>query len=1016
VPRIFSVLYVDDEPDLLEIGRSFLQIRGEFSVETARSAQDGLTCLARQHYDAIISDYMMPDMNGIGFLQEVRETFGDIPFILFTGRGREEVVIEAINNGVDFYLQKGGDVQAQFVELADKLRKAIERKESKEALINSEKRLNDFINFLPDATLAIDRSGTVIAWNKAIEEMTGIPSREMIGKGNYEYAIPFYGDRRPILVDMIFRPDPESEKRYSPLIRKEGNTLIAEVRLTHPPGQVRDMFVKASPLPDKDGKIVVAIETIRDITTMKAAEAELASSRDYLQEIFSSVREGILVIDAHTHEIIDTNPAAARMIGAGRDEILGRVCHRFICPAEKGRCPITDLNQNVDNSEGILFTASGVTIPIIKYAVPFTFCGRECLLETIVDITEREHAEDELRAAYEQITASEEALRAQLDELTATTEQIRKSEELHRTLFLACPDGIVVTDARGTLTHVSPRALALFALSSPDEVIGTNVMEWIALEGRKTALDAIGGALSGREIPRGREFPAMRRDGSVFPAAINASILHGPDGAPAGLVAVIRDVSDHNATVQALRESEEKFRILLDESSDPVFSFYPDGTYRYVNRAFAEGVGKPQEWIIGRKIHDVFSPAEAEHRFSALREVFASGAEKKIEYRVPTPSGDHYYLTTITPIRDRRSAVLSVICSSKDITDRRLAEFALAERLHFQQALIDSIPHPIFIKDTSARFVGCNRAYERAFSITREYLIGKTVLDLEYLPGEERQRFQDEDLKTIRDAGRMSYELPIIYGDGATHMTLYSVDGFRLPDGKPGGLIGMLVDISDRKQLEVSLMRANRQLSLMTSITRHDIKNRITGILGYLGVARAKNTNANLDDYFRKLEAATLEVNTQIEFTKMYEDLGTHEPQWQNLQTIMPEENVPETLRFETDLDGTEVFADPMLGKVFANLLDNTVRHGQTAQRISVVARKSANGLVVIWEDDGIGVAADEKEKIFERGFGKNTGLGLFLVREILALTGITICETGKPGSGARFEIHIPEMMYRKRT
>ncbi|MEJ2170660.1 MAG: PAS domain-containing protein, partial [Desulfobacterales bacterium] len=125
---------------------------------------------------------------------------------------------------------------------------------------------------------------------------------------------------------------------------------------------------------------------------------------------------------------------------------------------------------------------------------------------------------------------------------------------------------------------------------------------------------------------------------------------------------------------------------------------------------------------------------------------------------------------------------------------KRLEKEALANRLIFQQTLIDAIPHPIFFKDAEARFVGCNRAYERVFGITREYMIGKTVLDLDYLPIDERQRFQEEDIRTIREVDRYSYELPIVYADGQIHMTLYSVDGFTLADGKPGGLIGMLVD------------------------------------------------------------------------------------------------------------------------------------------------------------------------------------------------------------------------------
>ena len=112
------VLYVDDEPALLQIGKLFLEKDGEFSIATIGSAPAALELLAKEQFDAIISDYQMPDMDGIQFLIEVRKRFGKIPFILFTGKGREEIVIQAINNGADFYLQKGGNPDAQFAELS----------------------------------------------------------------------------------------------------------------------------------------------------------------------------------------------------------------------------------------------------------------------------------------------------------------------------------------------------------------------------------------------------------------------------------------------------------------------------------------------------------------------------------------------------------------------------------------------------------------------------------------------------------------------------------------------------------------------------------------------------------------------------------------------------------------------------------------------------------------------------------------------------------------------------------
>ena len=125
---MISVLLVDDEPVILDIARAFLERHGEFAVSSVLSAEEGLTMLQERHFDAVVSDYEMPVMNGLGFLRAIREKGNHIPFIIFTGRGREDVVIEALNAGADYYIQKGGDPRAQFTELAYKIRESVRQK------------------------------------------------------------------------------------------------------------------------------------------------------------------------------------------------------------------------------------------------------------------------------------------------------------------------------------------------------------------------------------------------------------------------------------------------------------------------------------------------------------------------------------------------------------------------------------------------------------------------------------------------------------------------------------------------------------------------------------------------------------------------------------------------------------------------------------------------------------------------------------------------------------------------
>jgi CheY-like chemotaxis protein len=269
---MISVLFVDDEPALLEITRLYLEKAGSISVETCRSALEALGILKNRQFDVIVSDYEMPLMDGIMFLKILRAEGNDTPFLIFTGKGREHVVIDALNNGADYYLQKGGDPKSQFTELSHMIEQAFQRRHVEQDLQASEKLLVEIINFLPDATFAIDTSGAVISWNKAMEEMTGVKAEAIMGKGNHEYSLPFYGTRRPILIDLITKPDNEVRRKYYSIIKQEGGMLIAETESARPKGKPSVLWAKATPLYNPKGEIIGAIESIRDITEFRKPE------------------------------------------------------------------------------------------------------------------------------------------------------------------------------------------------------------------------------------------------------------------------------------------------------------------------------------------------------------------------------------------------------------------------------------------------------------------------------------------------------------------------------------------------------------------------------------------------------------------------------------------------------------------------------------------------------------------------------------------------------------------------
>jgi PAS domain S-box-containing protein len=234
--------------------------------------------------------------------------------------------------------------------------------------------------------------------------------------------------------------------------------------------------------------------------------------------------------------------------------------------------------------------------------------------------------------------------------------------------------------------------------------------------------------------------------------------------------------------------------------------------------------------------------------------------------------------------------------------------------------------------------------------------------------------------------------------------------------GNPDEFLVVGMDITERRQAEYALQQINAKLNLVSSIARHDILNRLTVIYGIISLLQEKITDPSYREYLKKAEESAVAIKQQIEFTGDYKNMGLEKADWQKViptlqQSVKNVDLHGVTLDlFSRDL---EIFTDPWLKKVFFNLIDNTLRYAEHVTKITVSYRESEEGLDILFEDNGIGIPRDEKEKIFERGYGKNIGYGLFMAREILAITGLTIRETGEPGKGARYEIHVPKRLYR---
>ncbi len=410
---------------MLDIMKSQLEHTGHFTVDVAESAHTALEQLSKKRYDAILSDYQMPGMDGIDFLKTLRASGNDIPFIIFTGRGRENVVIDALNFGADFYLQKGIDFKSLFAELQNMIEKAVERKSLKGALEESEARYRDVFRTSRDSIFICSPDGKWIDFNDAMLKLSGYETREEF----FQVPVPLvyaHGEDHDILKDLVIRNDYVED--YLVHGRKKDGTIV-------------DVLVTTVPVRNPDGSVKVFIGTIRDVTEQRRAEQSLKESEAKLRALFEYSLDAIF-LTIPDGRILAANPAACQLVGyteeeicrGGRNMILDQTDPRLYKALEERR------RNGRARAEMNFVHRNGMKILCEVSSNIFTDSAGNQMTSMIVrDITQRKIAETELR----------------------------ESEERYRTLMENAPVGILTCDRSGQITYLNPKVIEM--LGSPGQ-------------------------------------------------------------------------------------------------------------------------------------------------------------------------------------------------------------------------------------------------------------------------------------------------------------------------------------------------------------------------------------------------------------------------------------------------------------------------------------------------------------------------------------------------------------------
>ena len=1160
------ILYVDDEPDLLELAQIFLERSGEFFVTTSTSAKEALESPLIQSCDIVISDYQMPDMDGIAFLKAIRERFGDLPVILFTGRGREEVVIEAINNGVDFYIQKGGDPEAQFAELAHKIRQAALMRRTQMTLAEQEQRYHDlqnandliqsvapdghflFVNKkwldtlgyteeeLPgltifdiiheeslshcmttfqqvisgenvgiiDATFRTQKGVKVYvqgmangkiregmcqytrgifkdvtdrklaalelvqkneALNAALEELTAteeelrhhydlLTEKEQALRESEEK----YRDLAELLPQMIFETDPELRITYanrharteSGLTDQDLECGINALSLIDPSqhADIRANVQKTRKGISFDPKEYTALRkdsssfpvmiysntlfrnntfagfraVVVNISKRKKMEEGILEREEKFRSIFEHSPYPIAITSLPENKFLEVNTAFLDISGYAEEEILGRD------PIDLGFLPFTEalklisrrlLTGTIENVPIVVTAKEGKRVHILFSSIPVTINNKPAVLTVTAEVTKLKRVEEELLrknkdliAALEELTATEEELRQNYDELSKKEDVLRESEEKFRVLVELSLDGIIITDFLGKLLFANRTAGLIVDAADYKALIGTrNVMGFVAPESRASVLWDLSQVARGIDtyLVTYKLITETKRE--VWVECIGKKIQF--EGSSAMLVS-LRDVTERTRAAEHLKESENKFATVFRCSPVSLtLVSADDGKFIDVNDTFLKSTGYSRDEVVGRISGDIgvfTDTSEYEHFVSTLRK---QRTVDGMELRCRIKDGEIRVcrFSSGIIIIDGKPLILSSI---KDITERKKNDEALRESEQKFRSLVEHSLDGILILDLQGTILFANTTAARTIEADNPSdWLGRNVM--EFIAPESREDALNDfrQIASGHDAYLAQYRIRSMQGNSRWVESIGKVITY---EGKPADIVSIR-DITERRLAEEALRQANKKLTILSGVTRHDIKNQLITLNGFATLLKREIPDPAYEMYFSRILNASNRIMNMIQFTKEYEAIGVKAPIWQDChalsETAAKEVSLGDVV-VKNDLPaGLEVFADPLIGKVCYNLLDNAVRHGKKITTIRFFAEERDGDRIIVCEDDGVGVAAEEKEQIFKQGFGKNTGMGLFLAREILSITGITITENGEPGTGARFEIVVPEGAYR---
>lgn len=522
------------------------------------------------------------------------------------------------------------------------------------ALRDARRRLLDIIDFLPDATFVVDSERQVIAWNRALEKMTGVAKEEMLGKRDYAYSVPFWGDRRPILVDMIITGGNEEARGYEYVEKTPDGALQAEAFVPALyGGRGAHTWITASALRDADGNVYGAIESVRDVTDRRLAEDRLAESEEKFKTLTEKSMVGVYLIQGGLFQYV--NPRLAEIFGYAPGDLTGKAGPELLVAPEDWPLVRENLAKRASGeADSVSYgfrgrKKDGGTIYVEVYGSRTVRAGKPAVIGTLVDVTQRRLVEKALQ----------------------------ESESKFKTLAERSLVGIFLSQD-GVMKYANHRMLEISGYTEEETIGRMRPDDFLLKEEMSKVDDHIRKLLSGEMEYDRQEHRARARDGRILDIEVYVSAIMY-EGRPA-IIGTMQDITERKRMEAALREEEERTRLILESAGDGIIGVDDHGHVLFANEAAQRSLGWTLDEMKGRKLHQLIhhtrpdgSPYPVEKCPMAV--AYTSNAVGHVEDELLwRKDGSSFYVSYSARPIVRAGRTEGAVITFRDVTARKKAE------------------------------------------------------------------------------------------------------------------------------------------------------------------------------------------------------------------------------------------------------------------------------------------------------------------------------------------------------